>query len=294
MRIDHRPAGTVADLMAAASLLSAGWRSHGPQVATTAGDLQWWYAQAWPGELHEHLELWTLDGDLAGWSWADDAEWLDWHVRPDVAGGPFEAAIVAHCVERNPGGTAKTWAADGAPRSIRLLTRSGFRKTSTALSQYVQPVEGRTIPPPVLHEGYRLRTLAGDDIERRVEVHRAAFAPSKMTIDKYRRLMSLPGYSLDRDFVVEAPDGSFAAFTLGWWDEVARVGELEPVGTHPDHRRLGLGRAVNFAAIRRFAQLGARWAVVFSGIDNTASEALYRSVGFERFTIHRQYERPAQ
>ena len=78
-----------------------------------------------------------------------------------------------------------------------------------------------------------------DEIEARMTVHRAAFAPSKMTVEKYARLTTLPHYRFEDDLVVEAPDGSLAAFAMAWWDPIARVGEYEPVGTHPDHQRRG-------------------------------------------------------
>ena len=46
-------------------------------------------------------------------------------------------------------------------------------------------------------------------------------------------------YRSDLDCVVEAPDGTFAAYVLCWYDEDNGVGEFEPVGTHPDYRRRG-------------------------------------------------------
>ena len=108
-----------------------------------------------------------------------------------------------------------------------------------------------------------------------------------MTVEKYATLAGMPGYAEEGDLVVEAPDGSFAAFTMVWWSQDAGVGEFEPVGTHPDHQRRGLGRAVNLAGLHRLRDLGAIDALVFSRTTNAASEALYRSVGFEAITHHR-------
>ena len=134
--------------------------------------------------------------------------------------------------------------------------------------------------------------MAGDDdIPARVEVHRAAFAPSRMTVEKYAILVGLDHYAFERDLVVVAPDGSFAAFTICWLDADASVGEFEPVGTHPDHRRLGLGKAVNAFGLRRLRELGARDVIVFSEPTNPASGALYRSVGFDLIATHRKFER---
>lgn len=56
-----------------------------------------------------------------------------------------------------------------------------------------------------------------------VAVHRNAFAPSRMTVEKYRRIMNAPTYRPDLDLVVVAPDGTFAAFCIVWFDEVNRL-----------------------------------------------------------------------
>ena len=111
---------------------------------------------------------------------------------------------------------------------------------------------------PALPDGYRL-VMSGcpEDAAARVEVHRAAFAPSRMTLEKYATLAGMPRYAEEGDLVVEAPDGSLAAFVMVWWSRDAGVGEFEPVGTHPDHQRRGLGRAVNLAGLHRLRDLGA-------------------------------------
>jgi ribosomal protein S18 acetylase RimI-like enzyme len=79
---------------------------------------------------------------------------------------------------------------------------------------------------------------------------------------------------------------------MAWWDPHARVGEFEPVGTHPEHRRRGLSRALLTWGLRRYAERDARIVQVYSDAANAASEALYQAVGFERRAFHRRYERP--
>src|SRR5207249_11786340 len=51
-------------------------------------------------------------------------------------------------------------------------------------------------------------------------------------------------YRGDLHVLVEAPDGTMAASTIMWLDEVNKTAEFEPVGTHPGYRRRGLGRAM--------------------------------------------------
>ncbi len=113
-----------------------------------------------------------------------------------------------------------------------------------------------------------------------------------MTVEKYTRLTTLPHYRFEDDLVVEAPDGSLAAFAMAWWDPAARVGEFEPVGTHPDHQRRGLGRALLSHGLRRYRDLGAHVVQIYSMSDNAASEGLYQAVGFERRRYRLHFVRP--
>ena len=68
-----------------------------------------------------------------------------------------------------------------------------------------------------------------------------------------------------------------AAYCLAWLDDANGVGELEPVGTHPDHRRRGLAAAVRFA-LQRLREQGAERAIVYS-LAGSEATALYESIG---------------
>lgn len=309
--ITSRRARGVADLVAAAETLSRAWSAGSPRVAAARGDLDWWFCQAWPAALGDRLRLWRLDGKTVGWSWHDVAA-IDYHVwtGSETGDGAVERAIldraVAEAMRRQLAGgdgSVEAWAADDDERTLRLLAELGFARLGSdstpigghrLLSQFQRRVDdGSPIDEAPLASGYRIRAVSGpDDFVARVEVHRAAFAPSRMRVEKYRRLSRLPDYRFEDDLVVEAPDSSFAAFAIAWWDPIARVGELEPVGTHPAHQRRGLARALLCHALRRYRELGAVVVQVFSDGDNVASEALYEAVAFRRRTWHRRYRRP--
>ena len=135
-----------------------------------------------------------------------------------------------------------------------------------------------------------LRTVRGEeDLVGRVEVHRAAFAPSSVVPESYRRVMQAWPYRADLDQVALAPDGNFAAFCLCWLDEANRIGELEPVGTHPDHRRLRLATAVCTLGLRNLQSAGAERAIVYSLPGFRAR--LYEKLGFRTVSRHLQYRR---
>ena len=144
-------------------------------------------------------------------------------------------------------------------------------------------------------EGYVLRALRGPrDIPARVEVHRAAFAPSRMTVEKYAIAVAQDHYAYELDIVLEAADGSFAAAATCWADPVGSIGEFEPVGVHPDHQRRGLGRVIMRHGLRLMRAAGLRDAIVFSLRSNAPSEALYRSAGFHEVALHRRFTKPLE
>jgi ribosomal protein S18 acetylase RimI-like enzyme len=124
-----------------------------------------------------------------------------------------------------------------------------------------------------------------------VAVHQAAFAPSHVDEESYRAITVAWPYRSDLDCVAVAPDGSFVAFCLVWLDERNAVGEMEPVGTHPGHRRRGLGSAVCLEALSRLRDAGATSAIVSARGDDAypSARALYASIGFREHTRNVKY-----
>jgi ribosomal protein S18 acetylase RimI-like enzyme len=296
------------------ALMSAAWAGpRRPMVPCTAGDLEWWTAGGGPdADWSSRIRLWELDGRLVGWGWINPPAALDWFVADGL--GPAEERAVrggildwlasvgraARDRAAAAGGASgeatgdlppielEAWAADGWPEQ-EVLAERGWTATDTVLTQYLQPLD-TDLDPPRVPEGFTLRPLRGaSDVPARVEVHRAAFAPSQMSEAKYGILLAQEHYAFEHDLVVEAPDGSFAAFAMCWVDRAGSIGEFEPVGVHPDHQRRGLGRVVMRAGLRLMREAGLRDAMVFSLRSNQASEALYRSAGFAEQALHRQY-----
>jgi ribosomal protein S18 acetylase RimI-like enzyme len=171
---------------------------------------------------------------------------------------------------------------------IARLQAHGYERIDGEVSNHmVLSVDGE-LDEPEVPDGYRLRTVRPGDVERRVEVHRAAFAPSRVVPESYARLQQEWPYRSDLDHVIEAPDGTFAAFCLAWLDEENRAGLLEPVGTHPAHRRRGLATAVCRGAVRALRAAGAAVAVVGS-VDPSPAETVYEKIGFRSVTRHVPY-----
>jgi ribosomal protein S18 acetylase RimI-like enzyme len=294
--LTHRPAGTIDDLRMAAELLSAAWRSGAQDIAESPAAIEWWYALAFPDPLADHLRLW-FDGELpVAWSWHEPPE-LETHVWTGDAAADRSVyrALLTAVVEETGDAELGAFAADDDTASIDILAEFGFRPEGRRLSQWQVWSDEGDVVGSRLPDGYRIRSLRGpEEFPARVALHRAAFPASRLSVEKYERLLTAPHYRLEDDRVIEAPDGSLAAYALGWWDPVGAVGEFEPVGTHPDHQRRGLSRALVTSGMRRFLEAGARVVQVYSDTSEAAAEALYEAAGFRRRAFHQRYlRRPA-
>jgi predicted N-acetyltransferase YhbS len=298
MPLAERPYRDAADFAAMQALISRSWLERRPLVSHTVGDIEWWTIND-PDETPEDLVTLWFDGpELVGWVWLEPPDAADWMAMPDATAevlGRTLDSIEAAAPSTDGTRTTRIYARDDDEVARGIVAERGYVPDGRAFHHWLRKLPaggGPAIPQVTLPAGYRsAATRWPDDLEARVEVHRSAFAPSRMTVEKYRAMHDRAHYAPERDRVIVAPDGTFAAFANAWWDPVARVGELEPVGVHADHRRLGLGRAVCFDAFRALEALGAEECLIFSSVTNEGSEALYASLGCEAVTTNRRYAR---
>ena len=164
-----------------------------------------------------------------------------------------------------------------------IYAQHGFAPNPDALPYTVTLRALDDLPPvPRLPDGFSIRAAAGaHEAELLAAVHAASFA-SQWTAAQYAQVMESPGYSAEREFVVVAPDGRFAAFSVTWHDALNRLGYFEPVGTHAEFRRLGLARALMIHAMHAMRAAGMTHAQVAheAAEENPASAALYAGLGF--------------
>ena len=252
------------------------WRRLGPFAPVHVGDVAWWMYQR-PHRLAEAtIRLWLEDDRCVAFAW-------NWLTRDaiDCVVHPDRPEVLDDVLAWADAPTFYALESD-SEKVARLEAHGYVRADGDAANHMAQRLD-RELDAPRLPDGYRIRTVAPDDLERRVEVHRAAFAPSRVVPASYARLQREWPYRPDLDHVVEAPDGTFAAFCIAWLDEENRAGLIEPAGTHPDHRRRGLVTAVVSAAVRSLRAAGAATTVIGSAPGSPAERA-YQKVGFETVT----------
>ncbi|MFE2021543.1 GNAT family N-acetyltransferase [Streptomyces sp. NPDC059499] len=271
----------------------------------TFGELAWNWGKGHSADgAHWPRGLWFSGGDLVAWSWAwlprrvglsdgsvrdVSSAYLAYQVHPDHAGLVDEVIDwydgTAADVERTVMPSAadefalKRWAAHGYGTDPDSLGDAG---TWTQLNQR----DLTDLEQPVLPEGFRFRTAAEAGPEAAVQAHLDAWTPSTYTAEGYEGVRQTAAYRGDLHVLVEAPDGTMASSTIMWLDEANRTVEFEPVGTHPDYRRRGLGRAMLLHGMHRARAAGATRAMVacLGAPGHPQARGLYYGVGFREFT----------
>ncbi|MBB5430714.1 GNAT family N-acetyltransferase [Nocardiopsis composta] len=142
------------------------------------------------------------------------------------------------------------------------------------------------VPDPVLPEGFRFLTAEDVSVAEAVKAHRDAWHPSGFTEAALQRVQRTWPYRADLHVLVQAPDGTLAATAIIWLDEATRTAEFEPVGTHREFRRRGLGTALQLHGMHLARAAGAdRMLVACLGAPaRPAARNLYYGVGFREIT----------
>jgi GNAT superfamily N-acetyltransferase len=163
---------------------------------------------------------------------------------------------------------------------VELLRASGFERRSVGAPAMSRTISTADFAPLSIPSGYSIRELHTDDLASRVIAFNAAFPGEELCVDAYRALRDCSPYVSRLDVVATSSSTSVAAFATLWLDPRNAVVQIEPAGCHPDHRRLGLTRAVILQALRWSVELGATDALVRHHSTNVAARALYESCEF--------------
>ncbi len=178
-------------------------------------------------------------------------------------------------------------ASDCNPAQIEFIEARGYKrdKHSITLTRH----DLWQVPEARLPEGFRFHIATISDAAALADVHNHSFT-NKWNAHSYGEVFSSP--HLEYEFVVVAPDGRFSAFTNLWIDEVNRSLLFEPVGTHSDFRRRGIGKALMVYLLRRMQaehDIACAYVCHESPEKNPASSALYTSVGFKKLHDFQEY-----
>jgi GNAT superfamily N-acetyltransferase len=279
------------DLRTMQALVQEAWRLVGPKNDRHVGDLAWGAYQHVGREPQWARRLWFEEGQLVAYGWLYRPEaTLDWQLHPERR---EVLDPVLEWAEAEVEGALVTSAVPEDTAAIETLRRRGYTEVDGEPWFAHMTRELDELEEPDVPGGFTLRTVGPGDVGSRVEAHRSAFAPSRVTVESYRNVMAAWPYRPELDCIAVAPDGRVASYVLVWYDDANRVGEFEPVGTHRDFRRLGLARAMSLDALRRLREAGGERAIVLCRGDEAypAPKLLYESVGFWQHTRSAAFRR---
>jgi predicted N-acetyltransferase YhbS len=269
------------------------------------GDLAWLIRYHTHRELSLNIRLWEDEaGRVVGWAYARSFGGFNLFVAPGLAPvtlnalldemlGEIDTLDRAAVAAGDPPVARYTYGIDLSRSDEDRALAAALERHGYALRAGVGEVLTRSLddlPAPMLPPGYRLTSIqTREQVIGRVEAHRAAFAPSDLTLTQYERVRRTWPYRATLDRIVETEAGEVVAFCTAWLDEQNAAGLLEPVGTRPAHQRKGLARAVCLDALHAPREAGARTAQV--GFGSAAAEATYCSLGFEHLATEPIYRR---
>ncbi len=248
---------------------------------------------SWAFDTSDNIGLWVdQSGRLVGFAvlqipFAN----LHYALHPSVAGDALEAALFAWVVQRaqqmaNQSGQPFTFTINVAERlapTLDHLRALGFAREDPGRVLLARRLD-ETVNAPQLPEGFVLRHLQGEaEVADATALLAAAFNITTVTVEWRRRILQRSEYRPELDVVVVAPDQRLAAFCLCWLHPEGALGQIEPMGTHPDFQRLGLGRAALLEGLRRLQAHRATLAYVGTSAGNFRSLGMYHSVDF---TLH--------
>lgn len=283
------------DLESMRNLLRQGRLADNGAYYVHPGDLNWWlFYPPLEYDYWQSIYLWndsTEDGQILGWALLSPVgATFDIVLRPELRDTPLawqmydwvlrQLTTVAKRAGREHIGVY--WIAEQDALMRGWLVKQGFAQASRDVHLTCDLTEpGLMVPVP---DGFVVRSSRGlTEVAQRAQAQYGAFNNTtafESYLARFTRFMQSPVYNPVLDVVAVNPEGQIGAFCITWPDQTTGVGLFEPVGTHPDFQRRGLGKAVMLEALERLRKQGMRQAIVTTSEDNLPAIKLYESIGF--------------
>ncbi len=190
----------------------------------------------------------------------------------------FEFAEANATLKTDEGEMLKAFIPNCDKELIKAATERGYVKTSGI--DNITSIKRNVYAPKPIPDGYTFTT--GDKLgpELKALAHAKAFGyiEKEIYIERavkgFSILATMPDYKADLDVFIIDPNGKPASFASMWYDSKNHIAMLEPMGTLPGYRRLGLGSNALHEGIQRCMEQGAR--KVYGG-----DQQFYYDIGFE-------------
>ncbi len=234
------------------------------------------------------IGIWEEHGRIVGISHKEEAYNAFLQVRPGYDALTDEMLDFAEAEIATPTTDGRkrlnVWSLESDTYRNERLTSRGYTRGDDGDYCNAQPVSQTFVPR--LPDGYSLISAVEEtDALRRVNAGHAGFHPEEEALtevpEHFARMEQAPLFRPELELMTQYRDGTLTSLCVVWYDEMTKTGMFEPVSTHPNHRRRGLGKAMLLEGLRRLQTLGAERAFVGSYGDER--RAFYHAAGFETF-----------
>lgn len=280
------------DVQKMRDLLMAGRAANNGTYYMHTGDLDWaLYRPPEEQKRRDGIRLYEVDEQLLAWVYAPPQDGiLDFYVHPSLHRSAQAEAILDQAIDwsveqarsHQQEKLEKDWVADSDEWLRGYLERHGFASANLDGVHFTRDLA--TVPDTQPPMGYSIASVTSESIGvQRAQATYRAFrntTPWPEYLDRYQRFFASPAHVGERDLVIISPDGFGVSACCIWFDMTNKVGLFEPVGTHPDFQRKGLGKALMSEALRRMKTAGLTSAMVSTNDTNSNGIALYQSMGF--------------
>lgn len=194
--------------------------------------------------------------------------------------------VEEHCSEKKDGHKKERLSfhtIEGNSARELLLADLGYQKGEIYGYLRLRSVD-LPIPEIDCPEGYEIRSILGkSEYAQLAAVTRLVFGHGEwFNAEVIEWITSCSFYKQDLDLVAIAPDGTIASFCTFRMDPLSKITSLEPMGTHPDYRGLGLAKTLIYEGLRRAMKYEPAFFYIGGAATNPAANRLYDSVGFAK------------
>ncbi|MEZ4711952.1 MAG: GNAT family N-acetyltransferase [Caldilineaceae bacterium] len=243
-------------------------------------------------ETQAHTRLWEDEcGAAVGFAIVEPAyRSLTFEVAPPADHAQVGAEMIAWAADqlRAAGHSSMRISCRTDNRArVELLTAHGFVAEPMS-NLHLQRSLAQPIPTPQLAAGFTIQHMTGEhEVQKMVELHRAAFGTENMTVAYRLSMMRVPDYEPALDLIAVAPDGEWAAFGMASISHAENqqleqpIGWLDPIGTRPKFQRRGLAKALMLTGLTLLKERGMKVAGTNTSHTNMAMQGLAAAIGFQ-------------
>ena len=238
------------------------------------------------------IGIWDKASEIAAWAIFQPAWWnLDFAIHPSLRGSGIEQEVLwwgkeqmsqysKHSGEEFWGSVEIFEDAPNAAQTIQNLDAAGFTQFDWSMIRFERDLS-QELPQAQLPAGYKIRPLHGtSEVQTYVNLHRAAFGSERMTFAWRSRTLQHPAYRPELDLILENEEDIPVGFCVCW--QRGNMGQIEPLGVHPDYQGRGLGRALEISAYQTLKRHGVDVIKVDHASFNEKAIALSLNTGFRQ------------